>query len=184
MSLDSKLSDSIISNFLAAQKISKQEKREAATQIIMECVNAAQNGLWGKIPVARVLTTDFYIKNMLIALSKVYDIVLDEKTIEEIIHPINLIYPMEPTAKILLQMNFSSTKQKELQEMFSRQENNMAEEMKEKSSSAKVIAFYGCIFMDSFDELLDMLTSDQLNDIVLRSNHLIHIIKAKLSQYR
>lgn len=206
-----KLPEFIKSSFAAAQKISKKEKREAATQIIMEYVNATQNGFWERVPIIRKTKTKDHVKNMINKLATIYNTVLIPEAVDRIAESFKNNGPVgwidlktgdchAPTTNqqpqkhekiienlgwlTLLKIDLSKDKQRELQELFSRQENNMVEEMKEKSSSAKAIAFYGCIFMDSIDELWDKLTSDQLKDIDFLCRNLTSTIKDKLSQYR
>ena len=205
-----KLPEFIKSSFAAAQKISRKEKREAATQIIMEYVNAAQNGFWEKVPVIRKTKTKDHVKNMINKLATIYNTVLTPEAVDRIAESFTnnrqiAWNPMkgdcdttstnQQTQKhekiienlgwlTLLKIDLSKDKQKELQELFSRQENNMAEEMKEKSSSAKAIAFYGCIFMDSIDEVWNELNNEQLNQIDTLIDLLAGRIKRKLSQYR
>ncbi len=186
-----KLPEFITSSFIAAQKISKQEKRKCGVQIIMEYVNAAQNGFWEKVPVARVFATNLHLKNMFVALSKMYNTVLDESAVEDIINIFNGSkiqikgkYIESLGAFTLFQINFSNDKKKELQALFSQQEEGLDKEMSEKIASAKAIAFYGCVFMDSIDEVWDKLKSKELNEVRTLIYQLAGTIRDKLKHYK
>ncbi|MBO4699914.1 GTPase domain-containing protein [bacterium] len=183
-----KLPDFIKDGFIAAQKVSKDEKRAEGEKIIMEYVEAAEQNLWSNLPIINLFSADRKIKNLFVKLSKMYNMNIPEEKLKDII----LTFESKLTfalTRILSWKHLWSTIlpwktsfDKELENLFSKED--LSEEMKYKFDKAKIIAFYGYIFMDSVDTLWDKLTSDQLKDIDFLITNLTATIKLKLNQYK
>lgn len=75
----------IKSGFIAAQKVSKSQKRSECEEVIYEYVDKAQKGFWDKVPLINVIVTDSNIIEMFRKISKLYNTVLSSDRIGKII---------------------------------------------------------------------------------------------------
>lgn len=176
-----KLPDFIKGGFVAAQRVSKAQKRLFCEEIIYEYIQAAKEGFWDKVPLVNVFTANKRIMNMFKKIGTAYNTVLSDESVEEIrsqcsisfenqffgvISPIDMGYGKKVTALL----------EKKKGEGF-----NVKYDTFEKSEKvARLIAFYGYIFISSIEELWEKFTEDQLKDIAIATSNLIRIINEKL----
>lgn len=166
-----KLPDFIKGGFIAAQKVSKAQKRALCEEVIFEYVDVAQRGFWDKIPIINVFTTDSKISKMFVRIGKLYNTVLPEESIKSIINELGSIDLENGFWGLLSPIN----------KKYNKKLDNLFEEKKKQGFSADVqtldkservarmLAFYGYNFLDAVEESWEDLTEEQLKktDIVL-----------------
>lgn len=178
-----KLPDFIKGGFIAAQKVSETQKRLLCEQIIYEYVQAAKEGFWDKIPLINVFSANNRIMNMFKKIGAVYNTVLSEESVDKIrsqcsisfenqfwglISPIDMGYGKKVTELL----------EKKKAEGFDVRYTSFSKSEK----VARLIAFYGYIFISSIEELWREMTEVDLKNIELVTNNLIDIINRKLKE--
>lgn len=173
----------IKSGFIAAQRVSQSEKRSECEEIICSYVRAAQKGFWDKVPLINIFVTDKKIMKMFRKLGEMYNTVLSQDSIEEImknsgvdfknnffglISPIDMGYSKKITA-LLEQKKADGFSVK-------------MSDLEKNERAARMIAFYGYTFIDSIEELWKLLTEEQLKNVDIVVTQLIGIINRKLKE--
>lgn len=166
-----KLPDFIKGGFIAAQKVSKAQKRALCEDVIFEYVDVAQKGFWDKVPILNVFTTDSKILKMFVRIGKLYNTVLPEDEIKSNIEELGsidlkngfwgLISPINKKYNEKLDRLFEEKKQQ-----------GFAVDVQKLDKServARMLAFYGYNFLDAVEESWECLTEEQLKqtDIVI-----------------
>lgn len=179
----SKLPDFIKGGFVAAQRVSKAQKRLLCEDIIYEYIQAAKEGFWDKVPVANIFSANRRIMNMFKKIGTAYNTVLSDKSVEAIestchldfihvfcgvISPIEMGYGKAVTALL----------EKKKEEGFNVQYTSFDKSEK----VARLIALYGYTFISSIEELWEKFTEEQLKDMTITTDNLIAIINRKLKE--
>lgn len=166
-----RLPDFIKGGFIAAQKVSKAQKRALCESVIFEYIDVAQKGFWDKVPVINVFTTDSKISKMFVKIGKLYNTVLPEKDIEEIIKDLGSI-DLENGFFGLLSP-FNKKYNEKLDKLFAEKKKEgfdvQIQKLDKSERVARMLAFYGYTFLDAVEEIWEELTEQQLKktDIVL-----------------
>ena len=166
-----RLPDFIKGGFMAAQKVSKAQKRALCESVIFEYIDVAQKGFWDKVPVINVFTTDSKISKMFVKIGKLYNTVLPEKDIEEIIKDLGSI-DLENGFFGLLSP-FNKKYNEKLDKLFAEKKkegfNVQIQKLDKSERVARMLAFYGYTFLDAVEEIWEEFTEQQLKktDIVL-----------------
>lgn len=181
-----KLPAFIKSGFVAAQKVSKVQKREVCEDIIIEYIKAAKEGFWEKVPLVNIGVANDRIMKMFKRIGLVYNAQIPEDSIQDLaeaghltfenwffglVSPIDFGYNNKVMALL-------DDKRKE--EGFSVDVGNL----KKSDRVAVMIAFYGYTFIDSIEELWEKLTQQQLKDIDMVCDNLLSIINRRLKEKR
>ena len=179
-----RLPEFIKSGFVAAQRVSKGRKREQCENIIYEYAKAAQEGFWDKVPIINIFTTDNKIIKMFRKIGGIYNTVLSEESVNTVIKESKvdfknnfwgLIAPFDIIGYNDKISNLLAGKKKD---GFSVK----VEDIPKDERAARMIAFYGYIFIDSIEELWEKFTEKQLEDVDMVVDNLIGIINRKLSE--
>lgn len=166
-----RLPDFIKSGFIAAQKVSKVQKRALCEDVIFEYVDVAQKGFWDKVPIINVFTTDSKISKMFVRIGKFYNTVLPEDAIERIIKELGSIDLENGFFGLLSPLNKKYNEK--LDKMFAEKKkegfNVEVQKLDKSERVARMLAFYGYNFLDAVEEIWEVLTEEQLKqtDIVL-----------------
>lgn len=171
----------IRSGFIAAQRVSWAEKRNACDDIICKYVRAAQYGFWDKVPLVNIIITDRRIIEMFRTIVEMYNTVLPEDRLRQItkksevtfennffglISPIDMGYSKKITA-LLAQK---------------KEEGFEVPIVEKRDRAARMIAFYGYTFVDAIEQLWRELTEEQLNNVDMVVSNLIRIVDQKLKE--
>ena len=166
-----KLPDFIKGGFIAAQKVSKAQKRALCEDVIFEYVDVAQRGFWDKIPIINVFTTDSKISKMFVRIGKLYNTVLPEESIKSIITELGSIDLENGFWGLLSPINKKYNKKLDTLFEEKKKQGFSADVQKLDKSErvARMLAFYGYNFLDAVEESWEDLTEEQLKktDIVL-----------------
>lgn len=166
-----RLPDFIKGGFIAAQKVSKAQKRALCEDVIFEYVDVAQKGFWDKVPIINVFTTDSKISKMFVRIGKFYNTVLPEDDIERIIKELGSIDLENGFFGLLSLLNKKYNEK--LDKLFAEKKkegfNVEVQKLDKSERVARMLAFYGYNFLDAVEEIWEVLTEEQLKqtDIVL-----------------
>lgn len=171
----------IKSGFIAAQRVSQSEKRSACEEIICSYVRAAQNGFWDKVPIINVFITDDKIIKMFRKIGEMYNTVLSERSIKEIVSNSGVDFKNNFFGLISpIDMGYS----KKISELLTKKKQDGFSvnfgDLDKNERAARMIAFYGYTFVDSIEMLWKQLTAEQLKDVDMVVRNLLGIINQKL----
>lgn len=176
----------IKSGFIAAQRVSQKEKRSACKDIIFDYVYLARTGFWDKVPIINLFIADTKITNMFIKIGKLYNTVLQESDIQKMIEDLGhidvengffgLISPIRKEYDVKVDRLF----EKELNQRHNNQLEKLKNEKKERV--ARLLAYYGFIFLDAIEQVWEELTEDQLKKIDIVTDRLAGILKRKFAR--
>ena len=178
-----KLPDFIKGGFVAAQRVSKAQKRLFCEGIIYDYVQAAKEGFWDKVPLVNVFTANKRIMNMFKKIGTAYNTVLSDESVEEIRSTCSISFENTFFGLISpIDMGYGK-KVEALLERKKEEGFNVKYDSFEKSEKvARLIAFYGYIFISSIEELWEFFTEEQLKNIEMTTAGLISIINKKLKE--
>lgn len=176
-----KLPDFIKGGFIAAQQVSKVQKRLYCEEIIYKYVQAAKEGFWDKVPLVNVFTANNRIINMFQEIGKAYNTVLSKESVEEIRINSNISFENWFLGLISpIDMGYGEKVASLLQEKKKEEFTVKYDSFDKSEKVARLVAFYGYIFISSIEELWEKFTEEQLKDIAIATNNLIYIINEKL----
>lgn len=181
-----RLPEFIKSGFVAAQRVSKGQKREQCEDIIYYYAKAAHEGFWDNIPLINVFTTNDKIKGMLRKIGLIYNSVLSEQSVNKIISETSVDFSNQFRGLLDI-FAYGSYSSKITDLLTSKKEegfNVKVESIPANSRSARMITLYGYTFIDSIEELWMKLTEKQLSDVDMVVDNLIGIINRKLNERR
>lgn len=173
----------IKSSFIAAQRVSQSEKRVECEEIIYSYVRAAQKGFWDKVYLVNLSVTNKKIMKMFKKLGEMYNTILSTESIEEIMETSGLDFKnkfwglISPIYEEYSKKITSLFEQKK-SEGFSVE----VSDLEKNERAARMIAFYGYTFIDSIEELWNLLTEEQLKNVDIVVKRLIEIINKNLKE--
>lgn len=173
----------IKSGFIAAQRVSQSEKRSECEEIICSYVKAAQNGFWDKVPLINVFVTDNKIMKMFRKLGEMYNTVLSQDSIEQIMRSSGVDFKNNFFGLISpIDMGYSKKITALLEQKKAEGFSVKVSDIEKNERAARMIAFYGYTFIDSIEELWKLLTEEQLKNVDMVVEELIRIINRKLKE--
>ncbi len=171
----------IKSGFIAAQRVSQAEKRNACDEIICKCVRAAQYGFWDKVPLVNMFTTNTRIMGMFRDVGKMYNMILPQESINRITNDCKVsfenrfFYLVNP-----IDMGYSEKITKLLDQK--KEEGFDVPVVEKRDRAARMIAFYGYTFVDAIEQVWRDSTEEQLKNVDEVVKKLIGIINDKLKE--
>lgn len=180
-----KMPDFIKGGFIAAQKVSKAQKRVQCEEIIYYYVRVAKEGFWDKVPIVNIFSANNKILDMFKKIGDMYNTQVSIEGIEKIvkesridfgnifnglINPFNAMYHQKVMALLQVKKN----------EGFEVELNNLDK----RDRVAVMIAFYGYTFITAIEELWEKFTEEQLKDMGIVCSNLITIINRILKEKR
>ena len=179
-----RLPEFIKSGFVAAQRVSKSQKRAQCEDIIYEFAKAAKEGFWDKVPLINFITTDKKIIRMLERIGKIYNTVLTDDSIKRIDYQCRVNFGNNFWG-LLAPIDFVGYNDK-VKRLLSRKKQDgfevKAEVLSQSDRAARMIVFYGYTFIESIEELWQKFTEEQLEDVDIVVDNLIRIIDRKLRE--
>lgn len=180
-----KMPDFIKGGFIAAQKVSKAQKRVQCEEIIYYYVRVAKEGFWDKVPIVNIFSANNKTLDMFKKIGDMYNTQVSIEGIEKIvkesridfgnifnglINPFNAMYHQKVMALLQVKKN----------EGFEVELNNLDK----RDRVAVMIAFYGYTFITAIEELWEKFTEEQLKDMDIVCSNLITIINRILKEKR
>lgn len=180
-----KMPDFIKIGFIAAQQVSKVQKRAECENIIYKYVMAAQMEIFQNLPVIRLFTTDSRIMRMFRNIGEMYRVFLTDEKIQYIMDRTQVNWENRFGALTFTKLsgygdkinNLLSTKRSEGYDV-------KVDELSINNKVGRMIAYYGYVFVESIEEVWEESTKKELKDIDIICHRLIGIINDKLRQNR
>lgn len=178
-----KMPDYLAASFIAAQNVCRENKRTECEKVILSYVRTALDGFWENIWLLNIPATSKNIKLLLADIAKMYNQIIDEDTLNEEIAGLSL--NSEAIWKGLISPWKGQYGQR-VQEMFEKKVGNGYEgdfcNLPETAKSARLIAYYGCIFIDSVEETWDWKNEKKVEEIKEFVQELINKINKHLDE--
>ena len=161
-----KLPEFLKTGFIAAQKVSKEQKRSECEKQIIPYVKEALHGKWFNVPIANIFKTKKELHNMMADIVTMYNSVLEKAEIDQIIEetqPVagdfweSLINPFNSGYKDRVERMF----EKKLNEGFKVDYRDMTAS----SKAARMIAYYGFVFIESIEYVWDELVDKEIKNM-------------------
>lgn len=180
-----KLPDFIKGGFIAAQKVSKAQKRVQCEKIIYRYVREAKEGFWDKVPLVNILSANNKILDMFKLIGDMYNTQVTPEGIKKIVEKSRIDF--ENTFNGLINPFYESYHKKVLSLLKTKKNEGFEVGLNDLNKSDRVavlIAFYGYTFISAIEELWEKFTEEQLKDMDLVSSYLISIINRILKEKR
>lgn len=175
--------DFLASSFIAAQNVCRENKRAECEKIILKYVKKAMDGFWENIWILNIGFTNKNIKNLLGEISQMYNQILDENVLNLEIS--NLELNSEAIWNGLI-LPWKGKYGKRVQAMFEKKVGNGYEgdfcDLPESAKSARLTAYYGCIFIDSVEETWDWKNEKKVKEIKEYVKELVKSINKHLDE--
>lgn len=175
-----KLPDFIKGGFVAAQNVSKVQKRDYCGEILVKYIDEAITGFWDKVPIVNVFTTDKKIHKMFSEIGKLYNSIIPENRIQEVIDYMGSMDLEHGFFGIILPVNkkfdqkVDSLFEKKQQEGFI----VPTKKLEKNERVARMLVYYGYLFLEAVEELWGQRNETMLADIDKR----IQLLKGMLSE--
>ena len=179
-----KLPSFIKSGFIAAQRVSQAYKLKACEDIIFDYVDLARTGFWDKVPIINVFTADDKITKMFVKIGKLYNTILPDSDTQRMIKDLGhidiengffgLISPIRKEYDAKVDALFKKKRNEGY--------NVQLEKLENKERVARLLAYYGYVFLDAIEEVWSELTEDQLKKIDMVMDRLAGVLKRKFSR--
>lgn len=162
-----KVPDFIKGSFIAAQNVSKTQKREYCGEIIVRYVDAAIEGFWDKVPIVNFFTTDKKIPKMFFEIGKLYNSIIPEDRIKEVIGFMGSMDLEHGFLGIILPV--SKKFDQKVDRFFDTKANEgfiiPKSKLEHNERVARMLVYYGYLFLEAVEELWDKRNESMLADI-------------------
>ena len=175
-----KLPDFIKGGFVAAQNVSKVQKRDYCGEILVKYVDAAITGFWDKVPIVNFFTTDKKIHKMFSEIGKLYNSISPEDRIQEVIDYMGSMDLEHGVLGIILPV--SKKFDQKVDSLFEKKQKEgfvvPAKKLEKNERVARMLVYYGYLFLEAVEELWEQRNETMLADIDKR----IQLLKGMLSE--
>ena len=178
-----KMPDYLSASFIAAQNVCRENKRTECEKIILNYVKQSMNGTWDNIWLINIPATNEKIKQLLIEISMMYKQIINED--ELILEVAKFDLNFENIWNGLI-VPWQGEYGKKVQDMFEKKVGGGYEgdfvELPKNYKAARLIAYYGCIFIDSVEETWDDYNNKKIENIKKYVDELIKNINNNLKK--
>ena len=161
-----KMPEFLSTSFIAAQNVCRENKRTECEKIILDYVKKSMNGTFDNIWLINIPATDKKIKQLLLDISMMYKQIIDENQLKREVAGLNLSFENIWNGLIV---PWQGQYGKKVQAMFEKKVGGGFEgdfvELPKNYKAARLIAYYGCIFIDSVEETWDEYNQEKIEDI-------------------
>ncbi len=158
-----KLPEFIKDGFIAAQKVSKDDKRKLCETNIVKKVNEAYTGFWDKVPIVNIFTTNQKITELLSETAKIYNTILKKSDLDQIQESCHL---NAQNAFQGLVNPFNKDYNNDMNRLFETKKNEglkvEAKDLPDKERAARLVAFYGYTFIDVVEDVWESINNNEL----------------------
>lgn len=162
-----KLPDFIKGGFIAAQNVSKAQKREYCGEILIKYIDAAINGFWKGIPIINAVITDSVIPKMLKEIGIIYNTILPEDKINKAVNKQGHLTIENGFLGIIIPV--SKKFDKKIDELFKKKEKEghvvPTEKLSKNERAARMLAYLGYLFMEAMESLWEQRNESMMKDI-------------------
>ena len=178
-----KLPEFLVKSFTAAQKVCRENKRGECEKVILQYVKKSLDGYWDNKWLLNIPTTNKKIKLLLIEVAQIYDHILDTDELKRKVKALDLSFENIWNGLIIPWQGKYGQK---VQAMFEKKVGNGFEGdfegLPKRAKAARLIAYYGCIFIDSVEETWDWKNEQKIDDISKYVNELADRINKHLDE--
>lgn len=179
-----KVPDFIKGSFIAAQNVSKAQKREYCGEIIVKYVDAAVEGFWDKVPIVNVFTTDSKIHKMFSDIGTLYNSIIPEDRIQEVINEMGSMDVEHTVFGLILPV--SKKFNQRIDALFEKKEREgfiiPADKLTQNKRVARMLVRYGYLYLEAVEELWEKRNDAVLADIGYRIFKLKEALKEKFNR--
>lgn len=185
-----KIPDFIKSGFVAAQKVSKAQKRAQSEEIIYSYVQAAKEGFWDKMPLVNIFRANSRIFNMVEKIGTMYNTQIPPEVIKRLVEGDDngkTRLDFDNIFNGLINPFYKAYYQKVLSLLMLKKNEGFEVELNDldkRDRVALMIAFYGYTFITAIEELWKKFTEEQLKDVDIVCDNLMIIINRILKEKR
>lgn len=177
---EKRLPDFIKTSFVAAQKVSLSQKRDACEDIICSCVDDARRSFTAKLIGINIIDANTRIKDMLRRIGCIYNTVLDHAQIDQIARGCSL-----DSDNIFHGLfNPFRTYRDRVDRMLARKKREgfyaNVGDFKDGERVAMMVANYGYVFVEAIEELWNQSTMEQLKNMDYVISKMIEYINNSL----
>lgn len=173
-----KLPDFIKGGFIAAQNVSKAQKRECCGEILSKYIDAAINGFWKNFSIASFFITDIKIRKMFYEIGKIYNTILPENIIRDMIKKMRGMYLEHGFFGIILPV--SKRFDKKVDDLFKKKDKEghavPIEKLSKNERAARMVAYYGYLFTEVIEALWEDCNKTKIEDIEAKVKRLKEIM--------
>lgn len=171
-----KMPEYLKTSFIAAQKVSKDEKHKAAQAEIVEYAKKADAGFWEKVPIARVITANKHIKTLFNRIAQIYNAtIITEDAVRQICHNSIADITKGTLKDFWAKRKGLNSELCSILDKIAIDETGV--ELEDCHKIALIIAVDGYRFMKALEELWDDCTDEQLHDI----DYLIRELRVRMA---
>lgn len=179
-----KLPDYLTSSFIAAQNVCRENKRTECEKIILDYVIKSMNGFWDNIWIINQVPTSTKIRDLLKDISNMYKQIIDQNALTEKIAESDLKLEAIWAGLICPWENeYGRRVQKMFEEKVGRGYEGDFVDLPVRFKAARLVAYYGLIFIDSVEETWDWNNEQKIEDIKAYIDDLIERINEHLKKY-
>lgn len=179
-----KLPKYAMQGFIAAQIINRDLKRNECEDLIWNYIDEVQKGFWDKVPLINIFTTDHKVKKLFRDIGILFNAVLKEDDINEIIAELKGL-DVENGFHALVNP-FNSQYNKKLDKFFEMKKkaglNVKAADLEHRERVARVLAYYGYIYLNSIEAVWKKETEDGVKEIEHWSEKIIAAFKENVKR--
>lgn len=178
-----KVPDFMKGSFIAAQNVSKAQKREHCGEIIVRYVDAAVAGFWDKVPIVNVFTTDSKIHKMFSEIGMLYNSIIPENRIQEVIDAMGSMDVEHTFFGLILPVNKKFDQR--IDALFEKKEREgfivPIEKLDKNVRVARMLVRYGYLYLEAVEELWEKRNDAVLADMDYRIYKLKEVLKEKFN---
>lgn len=179
-----KVPDFIKGSFIAAQNVSKAQKREYCGEIIVKYVDAAIEGFWDKVPIVNFFTTDNKIPKMFFEIGKLYNSIIPEDRIQEVIDFMGSMDLEHGILGIILPV--SKKFDRKVDEFFDTKAKQgfvvPKNKLEHNERVARMLVYYGYLFLEAVEELWEKRNESMLKSIDEKVRYLKVVLEEKFNK--
>lgn len=161
-----KLPEFLVKSFIAAQNVCRENKRGECEKVILQYVKKSLDGYWDNKWLLNIPTTNKKIKLLLIEVAQIYDHILDTDELRRKVAALDLSFENIWNGLIIpWQGKYGQKVQAMFEKKVGKGFEGDFEGLPKRAKAARLIAYYGCIFIDSVEETWDWKNEQKINDI-------------------
>lgn len=181
-----KVPDFIKGSFIAAQNVSKSQKRAYCGEILVKYVDTAISGFWDKVPIVNFFTTDSKITKMFYEIGTLYNSIIPEDRIQEAISSLGSMDLEHGFFGIILPV--SKKFDDKVDALFSRKEKEgfavPFDKLERNERVARMLVYSGYLFLEAVEELWEKRNESLLKTIDEKVRYLKVILDEKFNKYK
>ena len=179
-----KMPDFIKGSFIAAQNVSKAQKREYCGDVIVKYVDEAIAGFWDKVPIINVFTTDKKMMKMFSEIGMLYNSIIPEDRIQDVIRSMGSMDIEHTVFGLILPVNKKFDQK--MDTLFRAKEEAgfsvPVDKLGHNERVARLLVRYGYLYLEAIEDLWEERNEAMLADIDYRIFKLTEKLKDKFNR--